>query len=93
MIRHTIAVILTMTMLIVMPILIFIMYTVTPPFFDALGREEHAVFGGLSGNSVIAFDSALILFAMGMLAIPTALGLYFFYGRRSQPTYGPYRRP
>lgn len=83
--------------LIVLPITIFIGYSVAGPFFEVMGGESYAVFGGMSGNSAISFKGALVLVGMSMIAVPAALILFVFFsgdsrGRRQPRAGGPRRR-
>lgn len=69
--------------MIVIPIVVFIGYSVAGPFFEALGGESHAVFGGMSGNSAISFGPGLIFVGMTAIVPPVVVILLIFFSGNS----------
>lgn len=96
MLRFLLTVIVGFVAVIVLGIVIFIGYSVAGPFFEAIGGESHAVYGGMSGNSAINFGQGLLFLALSMLSVPASLLLYVFFsgdsGGRRPPRGGEPRR-
>ncbi len=81
--QQILLVVTVMVVMIVLPVTIFMGYTVAEPYFEQMGGEEHDSIGGVSGNSAINFGGAIALAAASVLTPAVALGLYYFMRRRA----------
>ena len=66
--------------LIVLPITLFVAYSVAGPFFASpIGTTEHAVYG-FSGADIINFGGAITIFVLALIAFPVVLALKLLVG-------------
>lgn len=73
-------------MIAVVAITVFLSSWVAAPFFEALGQDTYY---GFHSGEAIKYGAAIVAIALGVLSVPTYLGLRYFLGggggRRRHP--------